>query len=115
RAILVVPKSAAPHAGVLFVHWLGEPETTNRSEFVADAIALANAGTVSLLIDAMWSAPKWFKTRTTETDYAASIDQVKDLRRALDFLLAQEGVDPARVAFVGHDFGGMYGSIVPAT
>src|SRR5262249_60890753 len=31
---------------------------------------------------------------------------------ALDFLLAQEGVDPARVAFVGHDFGGMYGSIV---
>ena len=35
-----------------------------------------------------------------------------DLRRSLDVLLAQPAVDPARVAYVGHDYGAMYGSIV---
>jgi dienelactone hydrolase len=34
------------------------------------------------------------------------------LRRALDFLLAQPGVDLTRVAYVGHDFGGMYGVLM---
>ncbi len=30
-----------PHPGVLFVHWLGDPKTTNHTEFEPDAIALA--------------------------------------------------------------------------
>lgn len=37
---------------------------------------------------------------------------VIDLRRALDLLLAQPGVDPKRIAFVGHDYGSMYGAIL---
>jgi dienelactone hydrolase len=114
RAFLVLPKEGDKHSAVLWVHWLGEPKTTNRTEFLDDAIELARTGTVSLLVDAQWSTPRWFKTRTTDGDYDASIRQVKDLRRALDALLAQPGIDPARVGFVGHDFGGMYGSLLAA-
>ena len=46
--------------GVLFVHWLGEPKTTNHTEFEPDAIALARKGATSLLVDALWSDPAWF-------------------------------------------------------
>lgn len=114
RATIVAPKQADKRSAVLWVHWLGEPKTTNRTEFLDDAVELARTGTLSLLVDAQWSAPRWFKTRTTDGDYDASIRQVKDFRRALDVLLAQPGVDAARVAFVGHDFGGMYGSLLAA-
>jgi dienelactone hydrolase len=106
-------KRSAHRGAVLFVHWLGEPQTTNLSEFRSDALQVAKGGAVTLSIDAMWAAPEWFeKGRTTQTDYANSIEQVIDLRRALDVLLAQPGIDPSRVAYVGHDFGAMYGAVL---
>jgi dienelactone hydrolase len=111
RAYLVLPKAAPAYSGALWVHWLGE-KTSNRDEFLGDAIELAGSGTVSLLVDAQWSAPGWYKKRITDNDYDESIRQVKDLRRALDVLLGQNGVEPGRVAYIGHDFGGMYGSIL---
>jgi dienelactone hydrolase len=99
--------------GVLFVHWLGDPQTTNLTEFEPDAIELAKHGATSLLIDAMWAQPRWFmNVRVPETDYANSIRQVIALRRALDVLVAQNNVDPHRIAFVGHDFGAMYGAVL---
>src|SRR3954469_8730819 len=33
-AYIVTPAGTGPFAGVLYVHWLGEPETTNRTEFL---------------------------------------------------------------------------------
>ena len=111
KAYLVVPKGDGPHAGVLWVHWLGE-EKSNRTQFLDEAVALAPKGTVSLLVDAMWSAPKWFGSRIPEKDYDNSIRQVVELRRALDLLLSQSNVDKSRVGFVGHDFGAMYGMIM---
>ena len=117
-AYLVTPAQPGPAQrgpgmpAVLWVHWLGEPATTNRSEFLDEATALAGRGVVSLLVDAMWAKPRWYSTRVLEEDYAASIGQVVSLRRSLDLLLAQKGVDPGRVALVGHDYGGMYGALV---
>src|SRR5437868_15244114 len=67
---------------------------------------------MSLLIETMWSDPKWFFTRDKMRDYENSVQQVKDLRRALDVLLAQPRVDPKRIAYIGHDFGGMYGAVM---
>jgi predicted esterase len=100
-------------AGILFVHWY-EPKArnSNRSEFLPDAVELARHGAVSLLVQTMWSRPDWFAGRTPANDYDASIAEVKNLRRALDVLLKQPGVDPARTAYVGHDFGMMYGGIL---
>jgi pimeloyl-ACP methyl ester carboxylesterase len=122
-AEIIAPKAVpgagkASPPGVLFVHWLGDAATTNHTEFEADAIALAKRGAVCVLLDAMWSTTvpgngnDWFeKGRTTKTDYANSIRQVIDLRRALDLLLS-ENVDPKRIAYVGHDFGSMYGAVL---
>jgi dienelactone hydrolase len=112
-AYIVSPATAgASMAAVLWVHWLGEPATTNRTEFLDEATALAARGVVSVLVDAMWSKPRWYRDRVLDEDYATSVGQVVSLRRALDLLLAQRGVDRARVALVGHDYGGMYGAIV---
>ncbi|BCW88422.1 hypothetical protein sos41_15610 [Alphaproteobacteria bacterium SO-S41] len=34
------------------------------------------------------------------------------MRQSLDLLLTREGVDAARIAFVGHDFGAMFGALM---
>jgi dienelactone hydrolase len=111
KAYLVVPKGNGPFAGILWVHWLGE-EKSNRTQFLDEAVELASKGTVSLLVDAMWSAPEWFGKRVPEDDYQNSIRQVVELRRALDLLLSQPNVDKTRIGFVGHDFGAMYGMLM---
>ena len=115
KAFLVSPANGeGPHAAILYVHWLGDPKTTNRTQFLDEAVALAGRGVVSLLVEGMWAEPDWYKNRIPEEDYAQAIRQVIELRRAMDLLLAQPGVDPKRVAFVGHDFGAMYGMMAEA-
>lgn len=107
KACLVWPEAPGPHAGVLWVHWLGEPANTNRTQFLSEALALAPKGIVSLLVDAMWSAPDWYGQRVPEEDFENSRKQVVALRRAMDLLVSQ-GVDRNRLGVVGHDYGGMY-------
>ena len=111
KAYVVVPAGNGPFAGILWVHWLGE-EKSNRTQFLDEAVELAPKGVVSVLVDAMWSEPRWFGTRIPEKDYENSIRQVIELRRALDLLLSQPQVDKARVGYVGHDFGAMYGMLM---
>ena len=103
-----------PHPAVLWVHWLGEPATTNHTEFEADAIALAQQGVTSLLIDAPWAKRGWFGPlgADADADLKSSTDTVIELRRSLDMLMMQPDVDPKRVAFVGHDFGAMFGMLM---
>jgi predicted esterase len=113
-ATLITPKAPAGPAApaILFVHWYGPPApTSNRTQFIPDGVALARLGITSLLIDTPWSLPAYFRNRTREEDYTRSVQQVRDLRRALDVLMAQPGVDRTRVAYVGHDFGAMYGTL----
>jgi cephalosporin-C deacetylase-like acetyl esterase len=111
NAYLVEPPGSGPFAGILWVHWLGE-EKCNRSQYLDEAIELAPKGAVSLLVDAMWSAPDWYRKRIPEQDYDNTIRQVIELRRAMDVLTAQSNVDKARIGFVGHDYGGMYGTLM---
>jgi dienelactone hydrolase len=116
-ATLITPavRPAAPTPGILFVHWYGPPApTSNRTQFVPDAMTLARLGVTSLLIDTPWSVPEYFKTRTRAEDFARSVQQVRDLGRALDVLAAQPALDPSRLAYVGHDFGAMYGTLAAA-
>lgn len=116
-ATLVTPGAAAtnPRPVVLFVHWYEPPRpTSNRTEFLAEAVELAKDGTTSLLIDTPWAAEQWFPTRDSAKDYDFSVQQVKEIRRALDVLMLQPNVDKTRVALVGHDFGAMYGALAAA-
>jgi predicted esterase len=104
------PKGDGPFAAILYVHWY-EPEApdSNRSQFVEEAKEMARAGTVCLLIETLWSDLDFFLKRTQDDDIRNSVEEVVNIRRAMDLLLSQPGVDLNRVAYVGHDFGGMYG------
>ena len=64
---------------------------------------------VCLLIETLWSDPDFFLKRTQVDDIQNSIQEVVNIRRAMDLALSQPNVDAKRVALVGHDFGGMYG------
>jgi cephalosporin-C deacetylase-like acetyl esterase len=61
----------------------------------------------------LWLYSNTFKGKA-DFDTDALIRQVIDLRRALDVLSAQPGVDANRLAVVGHDFGGMYSALLSA-
>ncbi len=115
KAYLVAPQGSGPFAGILYVHWLGTPATSNRTEFLQEAKKLAQQRkVVSLLVEMPWSQPKWFRQRKLDDDYEFSVRQVKNLRRALDVLLSEKGVDAKQIAYVGHDFGAMYGALLLA-
>ena len=112
-AYLVSPARRAKSPAVLFVHWYdSETTNSNRTQFLGEAVTLAGQGVVSLLVDTMWSRIRWFPTRNPAEDSPNTRRQVEDLRRALGFLLARPGIDPTRVAFVGHDFGAMCGALL---
>jgi len=109
---LIVPQGKGPFAAILYVHWLGDPETSNRTQFLKEAEEVCQQGAAALLIDMPWSVSGWFQNRKMDDDYAFSIRQVQNLQRALDFLLQRPGIDRKRVAYVGHDFGATFGAIL---
>ncbi|MEP1034791.1 hypothetical protein [Ekhidna sp.] len=110
EAYIVEPNGSGVFAGILWGHWLGH-HTSNREQYLAEAVALASRGVISVLINTMWSDPAWYESRVLEEDYGNSIRQVIEFRRAMDLLMSHENVDTARIAFVGHDYSGMYGAI----
>jgi dienelactone hydrolase len=113
EAYLIVPPGKGPFAGVLYVHWYEPPKpTSNRTQFLDEAVELARRGVVSVLPATMWSDPDWFRKRKREDDLKNSLAQTRELRRAFDLLLAQPGVDARRAAYAGHDFGAMFGAVI---
>lgn len=114
-AYLVMPKHVILAPAILYAHWYepGAPNA-NRTQFIDEAVALAEMyGVASLHVETMWSEPDWYRQgRTLGSDYDDAARQVIELRRGLDVLLAQPGMDPSQVAYVGHDFGGMYGALL---
>jgi cephalosporin-C deacetylase-like acetyl esterase len=116
-ATLVTPSdvSVGKHPVILYLHWYEPPRpTSNRTEFLAEAIDMAQSGVVSLLIDTPWTAEEWFPKRNAVRDFEFTQEMPAQIRRALDVLLAQPNVDPSRVALVGHDFGAMWGALAAA-
>jgi dipeptidyl aminopeptidase/acylaminoacyl peptidase len=106
---------AATHPAILYLHWYEPPRpSSNRTEFLPEAVELAASGVVSLLIDTPWRGETWFPTRDASRDYEFTVEMTKNVRRGLDVLLAQPGIDPSRVAIVGHDFGAMWGALAAA-
>ncbi|HEY1265137.1 MAG TPA: hypothetical protein VGF06_16530 [Terriglobales bacterium] len=112
RAYLVVPEGKGPFAAILYVHWLGDPETSNRTQFLEEAKQMARKGVVGLLVEMPWSNQYWYRSRKIENDYDFSVRQVQNLRRALDLLSRRPDVDRKRIALVAHDFGASFGAIL---
>ncbi len=112
-AYLVIPKGTGKFAGIIWGHWLMEgAENSNRKEFLDEAIALAPNGIVSLLIDAPQTRPDFKPMPGIGPGLIA--EQVVDLRRGVDLLLARADIDGARVAYVGHSYDSVAGAILDA-
>ena len=119
-AYLVVPEGRGPFAAVLFGHWMMPGSIlANRREFLDEAVVLARAGAVSLLIDAPLVRPGFVPETKDEVreqiqGTEALRQQVVDFRRGVDLLAARPDVDPKRIAYVGHSFDAHVGSILSA-
>ena len=108
EAFLVRPAVSLrrPGAGVVWWHWLdSEAPDGNRTEFLKEAVGHAGEGTVSLLLQGRF--PWHVDPSASSADARQIADEVLRLRRGLDLLAARPDVDAARLAVVGHDFGGM--------
>lgn len=104
------PEGEEPLAGILYVHWY-EPESidSHRTQFEEEAKEMARLGAVCVSIETLWSDRDFFLKRTQDDDMQNSLEEVINIRRAIDLVLSQSHVDAKRFAYVGHDFGGMYG------
>jgi predicted esterase len=109
-AYLLEPESGGSGAAIVWFHWLetGNP-TSNRTEFLEEATALAARGVVSLLVQG--TLPWNQRPASVVADTEAVEAEVVMVHRALDLLRSRSDVDQARIALVGHDFGGMYAAL----
>lgn len=117
-AYLVIPSGAGKHPGIVWGHWLElNHPTSNRTQFLEEAVQLAvENDAVSLLPQMPWHGEmlELFWKHDAQTDIQTSAEYVIDFRRCLDLLIAREDVDPNHLLFVGHDFSGMYGTLMGA-
>lgn len=114
-AYLVVPGGKGPFAAVIWGHWYWENSPMrNRREFLDEAVALAHAGVVSLLTDGPIARPGHVqnKTELNDQDIADLVQQIVDMRRGADLLLARPDVDPRRLAYVGHSYNATVGAFL---
>src|SRR3989475_9592517 len=106
-AYLVVPKGKGPFAAVIWGHWYWDNSPMrNRKEFLDEAVALALAGVVSLLPDGPVARPGHVASKDLLDERVATdfLQQVIDMRRGVDVLMARQDVDAKRIAYVGHSY-----------
>lgn len=112
-AYLVEPPGGGKAPCAIFVHWYeSESPTSNKTQFLAEAVELGRHGLLSLLVETPWSRPEWFPERDVKRDLEMSNEIVDNLRSSLDYLLKLPRASKDRVALVGHDFGAMYGAVL---
>lgn len=99
-AYLVTPPGTGPFPAVLFQH---QAQGT-KSEFLDEALSLARAGVVSLLVDAPPPGTQDVPARLRV-----------DLRHGVDLLASRPEVDRQRLGFVGHGLGATVGSALVGT
>jgi dienelactone hydrolase len=108
KAYLMAPVRKGPHPGIVYFHWLGRPNG-NRNEFLQEALTMTAQGATCILVQGFfpWKEPPV----EGKQDKQKVIDQTLQVRMATDIILKEPGVDSSRIAFVGHDYGAMYGTI----
>lgn len=114
-AYLVVPAGKGPFAAVIWGHWyMTGSEFLNRKEFLAEAVAVAPAGVVSLLIDGPIARPGHVEDRSdlNEQQIKDRVQVIVDMRRGADLLLARGDVDAHYLAYVGHSYNAETGAFL---
>jgi dienelactone hydrolase len=105
-AYLVVPQGKGPLPAVIYGHWcmLGS-DKKNRTEFLDEALVLAQSGVISLLPDHVTVRPGFPEPKQEPLDegqFGIGVQQIINLERGADLLLSRKDVDPKRLAYVGH-------------
>ncbi len=127
RAFLILPNGKGPFPGIHFIHWLEtHADNSNRTEFLPMAIELANLGYASILPDCFWSVDKekykenpqayhdkWWKTNF-DNDSVLCKNQITDLIMSYNILKKLDNVDGERIGLASHDFGSMFGLLLPS-
>ena len=114
-AYLVVPEGKGPFAAVLWGHWYWQNSAFfNRKEFLEEAVALAHAGVVSLLPTGVGARPGHVDDpdELSDQQVADLVQQIMDMRRGADLLLARKDVDAQRFAYVGHSYDATVGAFL---
>lgn len=114
-AYLVVPPGKGPFAAVIWGHWYWSNSAFfNRKEFLDEAVVLAGAGVVSLLTTGPGARPGHVEEKDPlgEQQISERIQQIVDMRRGADLLLARPDVDPKRLAYVGHSYNAATGAFL---
>ena len=110
KAYWVVPTGTGPFAGLIFVH----PGPGDRANFLNEAVALAERGAASLVVEAPWAQAEAWGKKMGEPDHDRQehAQTVIDLLRAVDVLGSRAEVDASRIGYVGHSFGALFGGIL---
>jgi dienelactone hydrolase len=114
-AYLVVPEGKGPFAAVLWGHWYWlNSDFFNRKEFLEEAVVLARVGVISLLPTGVNARPGHVNDpdELSDQQVADLVNQIVDLRRGADLLLARKDVDPQRFAYVGHSYNATVGAFL---
>src|SRR5450830_700148 len=114
-AYLVVPSGKSPFAAVVWGHCYFENSLMNsRLQFLDEVVVLARSGVVSLLTDGPVARAGYAPDRTplNAKQFDDLVQQVVDMRRGADLLLARPEVDPRRLAYVGHSYNATVGAIL---
>jgi dienelactone hydrolase len=98
--LLVIPAHRRTKTGAIV--WM---HSGGYFEQLPDAMLLAQAGAISLLIDPI--APDWGASAATWREQM--VQAVVSIRRGVDLLLQRNDVDWDRLGFVGHSYGAMIG------
>ena len=110
-AYLIVPPGGGRHPAVIYMHGSGG----TRLDFVVPGTWMAARGAVALTITSSASrppSPALRRERGLERERDETVQNVVDLRRAVDVLRSLPQVDPNRIAYVGYSAGARTGAIL---
>jgi cephalosporin-C deacetylase-like acetyl esterase len=105
-AYLTEPAEKSRCPAIIFLHW-GQGD---RATFLSEALAYAESGVESLLVDE--SPLRHFpmpNQMTSDGARAYVVQCVTDLRRGVDLLVSRKEVDSDRIGYVGHSLGASMG------
>jgi dienelactone hydrolase len=106
---LILPPGRGRHPAVIYMHGSGG----TRLDFVVPGTWMAARGAVALTIS---SAESRGAQQPSGSDLARqrdlTVQNVVDLRRAVDVLRSRPQVDPSRIAYVGYSAGARTGAIL---
>jgi dienelactone hydrolase len=113
-ASVFVPPGKGPFAGMILMHGGGG----NRGQMVSAALMFAKTGAVCLTLDAPFSGGRAIPGQEiqdwehAERSTGGLIQNIVDLRRGVDLLLARPDIDPNRLGFYAASFGAITGGVL---